>query len=152
MTDKLPAITIKPIGIVRNEAKEVTPLDSRDWGKIVSEIVIDSRLTAALDGLDEFSHIVVLFWMHKVTEIKVPLKVHPRGKKDLPLVGLFATRAPNRPNRIGKTTVRLLERHGNILKVKGLDALDGSPVFDIKPYIPRDDLLGAKVPPWITKK
>ena len=152
MTDKLPAITIKPIGIVRNEAKEVTPLDSRDWGKIVSEIAIDSRLTAALDGLDEFSHIVVLYWMHKVTKTKVPLKVHPRGKKELPLVGLFATRAPNRPNRIGKTTVRLLERHGNILKVKGLDALDGSPVFDIKPYIPRDDLLGAKVPPWITKK
>jgi tRNA-Thr(GGU) m(6)t(6)A37 methyltransferase TsaA len=152
MNEKLTDITIRPIGFVRNEAKEVAPLDSRDWGEIVSEIVIDSHLTTALDGLDEFSHIVVLFWMHKVNETGVPLKVHPRGKKELPLVGLFATRAPNRPNRIGKTTVRLLGRHGNILKVKGLDALDGSPVLDIKPYIPKDDLLGARVPPWITRK
>ncbi len=90
--------------------------------------------------------------MHRRAEGEVSLKVHPMGRDEFPLVGLFATRTPNRPNRIGKTTVRLLERRGNILRVKGLDALDGSPIIDIKPYIPRDDLLDAKVPQWIKKQ
>ncbi len=148
MAKEIPPITLKPIGFVRNEIKEASPTGG-DWGEIVSEIVIDSRLTEALEGLEEFSHIVVLYWMHRVAEVELPLKVHPMRRKELPLIGLFATRAPNRPNRIGKTTVRLLERHGNILKVKGLDALDGSPVIDIKPYIPKDDLLDVKVPRWI---
>ncbi|MDD5038328.1 MAG: tRNA (N6-threonylcarbamoyladenosine(37)-N6)-methyltransferase TrmO [Dehalococcoidales bacterium] len=145
-------ITLKAIGIVRNEVRETPPASMRDWGSMISEIVVDTSLTEALDGLDEFSHIMVLYWMHRITDSEVPLKVHPRGRKDLPLVGLFATRTPNRPNRIGKTTVRLLERRGNILKVKGLDALDGSPVIDIKPCIPQDDLLSAKVPQWIKKQ
>lgn len=144
------AITLRPIGVVRNEIKEAPPCDKRNWGEIVSEIVIDSSLAEALEGLEGFSHILVLYWMHRITSQEVPLKVHPMGRKDLPLVGLFATRAPVRLNRIGQTTVKLIERQGNILRVKGLDALDGTPVLDIKPYIPRADLAaGVTVPDWV---
>ncbi len=153
MANELPTMTLKAIGFVRSEVKEVPPLDSRDWGKIVSEIVIDSSLTEALDGLEEFSHIVVLYWMHRGAAGEMKLKIHPRGNKELPLTGLFATRTPNRPNRIGETTVRLLQRRGNILRVEGLDALDGTPVIDIKPYIPGHDLAAnIKVPRWITSQ
>jgi tRNA-Thr(GGU) m(6)t(6)A37 methyltransferase TsaA len=145
-------MTLKAIGIVRNDVKEERPADY-EWGEIVSEIVIHPSLTEALDGLDEFSHIIVLYWMHRVTENVVPHKVHPMRNPELPLTGLFATRAPNRPNRIGKTTVRMLQRQGNILTVKGLDALDGTPVLDIKPYIPGyDSAADGKVPQWIPER
>ncbi len=101
---------------------------------------------------DKFPHIVVLYWMHQAAATgQLPTKVHPMGKRELPLVGLFATRSPYRPNPVGKATVRLLERRGNILKVEGLDAIDGTPVIDIKPYIPGyDSATDARVPPWIT--
>ena len=142
-------MTLKPIGFVRNEVKEPAMLDFKD---VISEIVVDSTLTKALDNLDEFSHIIVLYWMHRASRQSL-LKIHPKGKEELPLVGLFATRSPNRPNPIGKTIVKLLERRGNILKVEGLDAIDGTPVIDIKPYIPHNDSMdNVKVPPWITSQ
>jgi endonuclease-3 related protein len=141
-------MTLKAIGTVRNE---ITQPRQRDWAEVISEIVVNSRLTQALDGLDGFSHIIVLFWMHRLAPGTVPLKVYPRGRADLPLVGLFATRSPQRPNPVGETTVRLLERRGNILRVRGLDAVDGTPVVDIKPYIPGrcDSVARAKVPSWV---
>ena len=152
MPNESPPMTLKSIGVVRNEIKE-RPTGQDWWADLVSEIVIDTSLTEALDGLEDFSHIIVLYWMHRVTESETPLKVHPMRRQDLPLVGLFATRSPNRPNRIGKATVRLLERQGNILKVKGLDALDGTPVIDIKPYLPGyDSADDAKVPQWIAER
>ena len=152
MTDALPPMTAKAIGIVRNEIKQAAPA-RRNWGEIVSEIVIDTSLTEALDGLEEFSHIIVLYWMHRATSREVSLKVHPRGKQELPLVGLFVTRSPNRPNPIGKATVRLLQRQGNILRVEGLDAIDGTPVIDIKPYIPGyDSAANTTEPQWITNQ
>jgi len=152
MADELPTVTLKAIGIVRNEVKQ-TPPDRLDWWQeLVSEVVIEPSLTEALDGLEDFSHIIVLYWMHQASG-EVPLKVHPMGRQEVPLTGLFATRSPNRPNRIGKATVGLLHRRGNILTVKGLDALDGTPVIDIKPYIPGyDSVADANVPQWITKR
>ena len=151
MADELPTITLKAIGIVRNELEQ--PPVSTDRWEVVSEIVIDPGLTEALDGLEEYSHIIVLWWMHLIPSGEVALKVHPMGRKELPLKGLFALRTPNRPNRIGKTTVRLLQRQGNILMVRGLEALDGSPVIDIKPYLPRyDSATDATVPQWITNQ
>ncbi|MFC1942959.1 tRNA (N6-threonylcarbamoyladenosine(37)-N6)-methyltransferase TrmO [Chloroflexota bacterium] len=153
MADELPAMTLKAIGIVRNEIKQKPPAGSDWWAELVSEIVIDSSLTEALDGLEEFSHIIVLCWMHQVGSAGVSLKIHPRGRQELPLTGLFAARTPNRPNRIGKTTVRLLQLRGNILRVKGLDALNGTPVIDIKPYIPGyDSVDDAEVPHWNPKR
>ncbi len=148
MAIKQPRMTLKAIGTVRNEIGEPR---HQSWEKVISEIVIDRRLTNALDGLEAFSHIKVLLWMHEASG-GVPLKIHPEGKVELPLVGLFATRSPQRPNPIGETTVRLLERRGNILRVEGLDAINGTPVIDIKPYIPRGDSVArAKVPPWINQ-
>ncbi len=150
MVSELPSMTLKAIGIVRSETKQPT---KRDCERVISDVVVNDDLTEALDGLEEFSHIVVLYWMHQAMSGEVPLKIHPRGKQELPLLGLFATRTPNRPNRIGTTTVRLLQRQGNIPRVEGLDAIDGTPVIDIKPYIPGyDSAANTKVPPWITSR
>ena len=147
MEGEMPGMTLKAIGIVRNGIEQ-TP--GRGWEDVISDIVVDSSLTEALDNLEEFSHIIVLYWMHRADNEALPPKVHPMGRGELPLVGFFATRSPNRPNPVGKTTVRLIERNGNILKVKGLDAIDGTPVIDIKPYIPGyDSATDARVPPWI---
>jgi tRNA-Thr(GGU) m(6)t(6)A37 methyltransferase TsaA len=148
--NELPGTSLKVIGVVRNEFKH--PL-KQDWGKVVSDIVVESSLTEALDGLEEFSHIIVLYWMHRLAATgELPTKVHPRGKQEIPLVGLFATRSPQRPNPIGVATVRLLKRRDNILRVEGLDAIDGTPVIDIKPYLPGyDSAANAKVATWITK-
>ena len=152
MSDELTGMSLKPIGAVRNVVKQ-PPGGGYPWEHIVSEIVVDESLSMALDGLDGFSHIIVLYWMHKIADRGQPqLKIHPRGNPGLPLTGLFATRTPHRPNPIGKVTVRLLERSGNTLRVEGLDAIDGTPVIDIKPYIPRyDAATDARVPSWISK-
>ena len=150
MASELPSMTLKAIGIVRSEITQPT---KKDCEKVISDIVVNNDLTEALDGLEEFSHIVVLYWMHQAVSSGAPLKIHPKGKEELPLLGLFATRTPNRPNRIGIATVRLLERQGNILRVEGLDAIDGTPVIYIKSYIPGyDSLANIKVPPWITSR
>lgn len=151
VVSEFPDMTLKAIGVIKNEVKKPR---KDGWEKVVSQIVVDSSLTEALDGLDGFSHIIVIYWMHLVTTGgKLHTKVHPRHRQELPLVGLFASRSPNRPNPVGKATVRLLQRDGNILKVEGLDAVDGSPLIDIKPYIPGyDSVDDATVPPWITNQ
>ena len=148
MANELPDMSLKAIGIVRNGIKQ---LPKQGWDEIVSDIVVNNSLSEALDNLEEFSHIIVLYWMHQAAATgQLPTKVHPMGKRELPLVGLFATRSPHRPNPVGKATVRLLERRGNILKVEGLDAIDGTPVIDIKPYMPGyDSVTDARVPQWV---
>ena len=147
MTSESPRMTLKAIGTVSNG---IRARPEQGWSKVVSDIVINSHLTEALDNLDEFSHLIVLYWMHQPrVSGQLPAKIHPMGKRELPLVGRFATRSPHRPNPVGIAIVRLLQRQGNILKVEGLDALDGTPVIDIKPYIPGDDSVAdAKVPEW----
>jgi tRNA-Thr(GGU) m(6)t(6)A37 methyltransferase TsaA len=143
-------ILLKPIGIVRNEVQG--PM-SGGWEQVTSEIVIEEDMTEYLEGLDEFSHIIVVYWMHQApTGGRPPSKIHPRGRTDLPLVGLFATRAPFRPNSLGVCVARLLARNGNVLRVVRLDAIDGTPVIDIKPYMPRlDSPPDVRVPDWVTK-
>jgi tRNA-Thr(GGU) m(6)t(6)A37 methyltransferase TsaA len=142
-------IKLKAIGSVRSGLKEPTRQKYED---AVAEIIIDKDLTGALDDIDDFSHIIVLWWVHK-SRRPFPMKVRPRGNPANKLVGVLASRSPDRPNPIGKTTVRLLERRGNVLKVQGLDAIDGTPVLDIKPYIPGyDSADGATAPKWTTKK
>jgi tRNA-Thr(GGU) m(6)t(6)A37 methyltransferase TsaA len=143
---------LKPIGYVKNGVEDA-PREEDWWAELVSEIIIDENLAEGLDEIEDFSHIIVLFWMHKVKSEQPPIKVRPMGRRDASPVGVFATRSPNRPNRIGKMTVRLLERKGNVLRVKGLDALDGAPVIDIKPYIPGyDSVEDTEVPDWITRR
>jgi tRNA-Thr(GGU) m(6)t(6)A37 methyltransferase TsaA len=118
---------------------------------VVSEIWVEEALTGILDGIEEFSHILVLYWADRVPdEGRSILKAHPMGRKDLPLVGIFATCSPARPNPICGIVVRLLERTGNLLKVQGLDAIDGSPVVDIKPYNPSYYPVGeVRIPRWL---
>lgn len=149
MSDPLSLMRVNAIGIVRSNLKK--PTSARlDLKNIISEIEIDPQLNEALDGVEGFSHIIVLYWMHRAVYNEKHLKTHPMGRKDVPVQGLFAVRTSNRPNPIGKSTVRLLERRGNILKVQGLDAIDGSPVVDIKPYIPNyDSAANANVPNWV---
>lgn len=144
-----PEINLKAIGIVRNHVEEPTHENSDD---IISEIIIDNSLAEALDDLEQFSHIIVLYWIHR-SRHPSPVKVHPRGDPKRALMGVFATRSPSRPNPIGKATAALLERKGNTLKVRGLDAINGSPVLDIKPYIPGyDSVDNARAPSWMVKK
>ena len=149
MSSELPSLTLKAIGIVRSKIKQRA---RHDFKNVVSEIMVDSSLTEALDNLDEFSHIIVIYWMHKRSGL-TPKKVRPMGNPEHSLMGVFATRSPDRPNPIGKATVRLLQRQGNVLIVEGLDAIDGTPVIDIKPYIPGyDSVKNAKAPPWVVKQ
>ena len=103
---------------------------------IVSEIVIYPQWIELLDGIEDFSHLLVLYWPHLIKpESRNLRKVHPMGRKDLPIQGIFATRSPARPNPVLVSTVRLLERDGDILRIRGLEAVDGSPIVDIKPYL-----------------
>jgi len=147
MEDEQPEIILKPIGTVRNEIKTRGKHDNKN---ITSEIVFDPDLTEALDDLEGFSHIIVIYFMHR-SHKPFPVKVHPRYRALTGPVGVFASRSPDRPNPLGKTTVELLERHENVLKVRGLDAMDGTPIIDIKPYIPGlDSVENARVPPWMT--
>ena len=147
MPDKTHIIPVKVIGVVRNEVNQP---QSRgyEWQQVISDIVVDKHLTQALDDLDENSHITVLFWMDQVDPTApLPLKIHPRGMIERPLRGVFATRTQYRPNPIGVTTVKLLKRNDNILRVQGLDAINGSPILDIKPYRPHHDTMNdVRVP------
>ena len=140
-------IVLTPIGRVKNAVKERM---KHGWSAVESKIIIDPELAESLDGLEEFSHIIVLFWMHRVSG-QSPTKVHPQGRSDLPLTGLFATRSPHRPNSIGLSVVRLLGRDANELKVLGLDAIDNTPILDIKPYLSKDDIPGAQYAEWVSK-
>ena len=141
---------LKPIGTVKSAVSE--PVDE-NWGKVVSEIHLDPALAAGLRGLDQFSHILVLFFMHRSTfEPSRDLIRRPRGRADMPELGIFAQRAKHRPNPIGITAVELLAVDGSVLKVRGLDAIDGTPVLDIKPYLPAFDQVNQPcVPEWVAK-
>ena len=131
---------IEPIGAVRSPRR-----DAGDdyWGGVESRIVLADGFEAeALDGLEHFSHAEILFLFDRVAPEKVVRGArHPRNNRAWPAVGIFAQRGKNRPNRIGSTTCRILRREGRELHVAELDALDGTPVLDIKPvmveFLPR---------------
>jgi tRNA-Thr(GGU) m(6)t(6)A37 methyltransferase TsaA len=140
------------IGIV--ECPRTEPLDD-DWGDVTSVITLDSEQFGpdVLSGLSDFSHIDVVFVFDKVDESKVNLGArHPRNREDWPLVGIFAQRAKGRPNRLGVSTCELVSVDGLAVKVRGLDAIDASPVLDIKPHVvefgPRTEVVQ---PEWISE-
>lgn len=121
-------IQIKPIGFIERGSINEDDKNRR----LVSNIVINKELTQALDGIEDFSLIFVIFWMHQVKDTKY--LHHPSKTQDSKPIGIFATRAPIHPNPIGLTLVELLKRDENRLLVRGLDAFDSTPVLDIKPY------------------
>jgi tRNA-Thr(GGU) m(6)t(6)A37 methyltransferase TsaA len=138
------------IGVVYNEVKEPT---DQGWGKVVSEVVLDESMTDGLDGIEEFSHLLILFWMHRAAEAEpVRMRRRPQGREDMPEMGIFAQRARHRPNPIGITTVKLLRRERNRLYVQGLDAINGTPILDVKPYVPAYDAAESpRVPEWVDR-
>ena len=138
---------LDPVGHVKNDVHDVS---FKGWRQLVSRLIIKDRYSEALEGLEEFSHLFVISRFHLPG--KVLLKRHPRDRQDLPVVGIFATRSQMRPNRLGLHLVRLLGREKNELVVAGLDAVDSTPLIDIKPYIPQQDVItDAKVPVWVEK-
>jgi tRNA-Thr(GGU) m(6)t(6)A37 methyltransferase TsaA len=157
------SICLKPVGVIRARFENfdrVSGADTDGWRNkaafmqeqrsSISEIVVNDDLDGILDGIEEFSHLMVFFWGHLITEDKFSLrKVHPLGNPEFPLTGIFATHSPVRPNPILVTVVKLLERNGNVLKVSGLDALDGSPLLDIKPYSPCENGNDIKLSGWM---
>jgi len=144
-------IHIAPIAYVRNRRREV---EDDFWGGVVSEIVMEASFgEASIRGLEEFSHAEVTFHFHGVPDEKVVTGArHPRSVARWPEVGIFAQRAKNRPNRLGLATVRILGRAGAVLQVRDLDAIDGTPVVDIKPvlreFLPQGDV---EQPAWATE-
>ena len=127
---------VRPIGVIRSDIKD--PGDAPKQGALTdqeAEIVVDPAFLAAMDGLDpNRGKIIVLCWMHGADRGR--LKVHPRSREDRPERGVFSTRSPHRPNPISLHTVTLLSVAGNVLRVRGMDAIDGTPVVDIKPHSP----------------
>lgn len=119
----------------------------------VSQLIIDPRYEELLEGIEDFSHILVLFWPHLIgPERHKQKKVHPMGRKDLPLRGIFATCSPARPNPVLVTAVELVGRRDNVLEVKGLEAINGTPVIDIKPYSRNYHLVKEpKAPDWMQR-
>ena len=130
------AITFYPIGHVERDAED-EGLSHDDLQTRPARILLDPALSDGLLGLEPGDDILVLYYLHRSTGYD--LLVHPRGDPGRPLRGVFATRSPRRPNSIGVTTVRIRRIEGHVLEVTGLDALDGSPVLDIKVHIPSFD-------------
>ena len=138
-------INLDPVAFVQTEAVDKEVRDKT----VISQIVFREEYTEALEGIEEFSHLFVLFWLHEMSdEDRKIMKVHPRGRSDMPLLGIFATRSPHRPNPIGLTRVKLLSVKGNVVTVQGLDAFNGTPVLDIKPFDNWDTTEYFKVPEW----
>jgi tRNA-Thr(GGU) m(6)t(6)A37 methyltransferase TsaA len=141
-------ITMTPVGYVR--ADRATPTDDY-WGATESQIVLaDDYGPEALLGIEEFSHVEVLFYFDRVSPETIARGArHPRNNPKWPMVGIFAQRAKNRPNRIGSTIVRVIRREDRTLVVGELDAIDGTPVLDIKPvvkeFLPRE---AVRQPAW----
>lgn len=140
-------ITIRPLGLAKNGIhKPMLP----GWKDVVTEIVIDKKYAKGLDGIEDYSHVIIVYWMDKEKECH--LKHHPQGREDTQFIGIFACRCPQRPNRIAISTVELVGRKANVVTVKGLDIVNGTPILDIKPYTPQYDKVGkAKVPDWVGK-
>ena len=121
-------------------------------GKAVS-LNIFKKYTDALKGLDGFSHVFVLYWFDRndTPEKRNILQVHPRGNMKNPLTGVFACRAPVRPNLIALSLCRIISVKNNIVYIENIDALDNSPILDIKPYIPQIDhkIKDVRLPDWL---
>lgn len=146
----MPVIEMTPVAVVRNDVQQAV---EANWGKVISEIHVDAELAAGLQGLEDWSHVIVLFLMHESDyQPAQHLVSRPVKRDDMPEIGVFAQRSRNRPNRIGISAVRVLGIEGNILRVKGLDAIDGTPVLDIKPYAPvYDGANNPLVPEWFVR-
>ncbi|MEO8209688.1 MAG: SAM-dependent methyltransferase [bacterium] len=143
--------SIEPIAFVRNTRKEI---EDDFWGDVISKIVVSEKISEdSLKGIGDFSHLEIIFYFHlaDLTKMNIPA-THPRENKKFPKVGIFAQRKKARPNLLGSTIVTLISSRKNVLTVSGLDAVDGTPVIDIKPVL-REFLPDNKIvqPDWATE-
>ena len=142
-------IIMHPIGFVKNE---VSSRKDVSWGEDTSVIRLADEYLSGLSGLEDFSHAIILFYLDKAKYVKEKhLQRRPQNREDMPLVGIFSQRGKDRPNQIGMTSVRILAVSEDSLTVQGLDAIDGTPVLDIKPYYPVYDKKDAEVPEWVDR-
>jgi tRNA (adenine37-N6)-methyltransferase len=151
MTERVEGGTFQAIGYVRSTVREPT---DQGWGPVVSQIELLPEFGAGTLGLEGFSHVIVVAFLHRARfePAAHTLRRRPQGRAEFPEVGIFAQRAKNRPNRIGITTVELLAVAGPRLEVRGLDAIDGTPVLDIKPYFPQYDAkTTVRTPDWVSE-
>ncbi|MBG93163.1 MAG: hypothetical protein CL792_04195 [Chloroflexi bacterium] len=140
-------IRVEAIGLVHNEICEINLVD---WSDVISTIEFEIKFKDFLLHLDEYSHVIVIGWLHLIpSELRSRSQAYPNGDDELPLQGSLALRGGARPNPISMTVCQLIDLQENILILKGLDLVDGTPVLDIKPYIPfYDSELNAYLPSW----
>lgn len=140
-------IQLKPIGFAKNQEKQ----HFGGWDVVATDLVIDEQYQKALKGLEDYSHLIVIYWMHEVKTCDI--RHVPQDKVgEVPEVGIFACRCAQRPNPIGVSTVKIIGIKDNIVTVQGLDVVKDTPILDIKPYTPQyDSVTDAKVPDWINK-
>ena len=140
--------TVHAIGVVHSPASAAV---DEGWGEVESRIVVAPEYRAGLRGLEEFSHVLVVALLHGAAfDPARHLVRRPRGLADMPELGIFAQRAKDRPNPLGITVVRLLGVASYGVTVQGLDAIDGTPILDLKPYFPQfDAAAAARVPEWV---
>lgn len=140
-------LVLRPIGRVV-EGPSCPPEEG--WEEREAWIEIEPAWAGALDGVEGFSHLWLLWWLDRAGAPPTALRVHPERREELPAVGIFATRSPVRPNPLAMTVVALLERRGRRLRVRGLDACQGTLLLDIKPYLRRGDHVPeATMPAWL---
>jgi len=147
MAQQLDPISLPPIGVVRNGERDPA---RRDWTRVRSRIELHPELAPALEGLEGFSHVIVVGWLDRIPEeLRERRQAHPGGDDRLPLLGALALRGGARPNPIAVTVCRLRSVGDAAVEVEGLDLIDGTPVLDIKPYIAvYDSEPDATLPPW----
>jgi tRNA-Thr(GGU) m(6)t(6)A37 methyltransferase TsaA len=143
-------IKLMPIGFV---ASPVTEHTDENWGQITSRILLQPEYIGALSGLDDFSHVIIITYLHQAKyEKEKHLQRRPRGLESMPKVGIFSQRAKDRPNPIGVTAVKIINVGDGYIEVQGLDAINDTPVLDIKPYYPHFDKIDSpKVPGWVNR-
>lgn len=142
-------LELKPIGIIHSSYKNTWVAPYQGYrSKEISQIEVFEEFEEGLKDIEGFSHIIIIFWLHKSHGFRLMVKT----PWDDVLHGLFATRSPNRPCPIGLTVAELIARQNNILEVKGLDAIDGTPLLDIKPYVPPIDERSVVKTGWLEGK
>jgi tRNA-Thr(GGU) m(6)t(6)A37 methyltransferase TsaA len=139
-------VSYLPIGVVRNRVRVSRP---DGWQDVRSDIIFRDDLIPALDAIEGFSHVIVVFDIDRVPDAERRLRITVGNEEEPPERGVLATRSQLRPNAIGTSVAKVMHRRKGVLRVLGLDALDSTSVLDIKPYLPdHDSVTEAKLPDW----
>jgi tRNA-Thr(GGU) m(6)t(6)A37 methyltransferase TsaA len=141
-------IRLTPIGFVMSKTTEQV---DENWGQVVSRIQLGPEFAGALKGLEGFSHAIIVTYLHQASYDKDKhLQRRPQGLADMPKVGIFSQRAKDRPNPIGVTSIEIIKVADDYVEIRGLDAINDTPVLDIKPYYSHFDRVDKpRMPEWV---